>query len=922
MSKYPRVKISTSKYLHFINLSAATYLFMSAGGVLAAGLDLSGSSQNWANSADISSADRGINITGSGNKLTNSGDITSDEDAIGAVGDGNTVINHGDLFAGENLSDILAGTMDPIGGNNDNGVELDGDNNTIVNHGTVRASDDGLDVEGDGAVVKNYGNVIAYDDAIDIAGDNATVFNSGFLKTLDGSGIEITGANASITNTGTIDVGDTGIAISGTNASVSNSGTIDADNVGIVLNGVDAVLVNTGDIISQNHDGIQMFSDRGQIVNHGNIAGLHGDGIYVSGDQAEIYNYGHVNGTVDGIYVNGAFSHIYNAGEITSGHAGVEIAGGGATVLNTGSINAGTDGISINGDGVTVTNSGLITTQIDDGLDINGSHAHITNSGEISSADDGIDAFGDHNLIVNYGRVISDSDGIVANDSGGVIGSHDNTLVNYGFVQAASDGLDANGDGNHLTNYGSIVAGDNGFEAGGIGNVLSNFGTIEAEVDGINMAGPLGEVYNSGSIHAKNAGISVSGDSARVVNSGRVFVDNHLVNAAIEFRDLSADAYLALNAGSHIQGRIEFTGTNNTLHMGSGWDTMMTITGDMAEVNVTGDGQKVVVDGQRVISVDGDGAAATAINAARLRAELTGAVQQDINSRIEAAQRCEDGTTYCRNGWWINSRVAAQDGTSDNPYSHVMSINTVGIDAALDQGGMAGLLGGISFSRSEVLAENGETEATTAYFGGYYSRMFGPAFANLSLVGGYMWQDNARVFYDNTVLGGIVQSDDQTIGSTFVTPAFTLGYRTDVSQGFTLVPTIGARYTYSARKGYKEAVNSNITVDAQQEHRVDVRAQLAMDWNGYESGDFGKWNARLRGGVDLYKSTTVGEGSTAYGTALAVSDQSDSGVRPFFGFDIFYDLGERLDVSLGVEAAYDTNEVLAASGHLSSSLNF
>ncbi|WP_143521592.1 autotransporter domain-containing protein [Pseudovibrio sp. Tun.PSC04-5.I4] len=216
-----------------------------------------------------------------------------------------------------------------------------------------------------------------------------------------------------------------------------------------------------------------------------------------------------------------------------------------------------------------------------------------------------------------------------------------------------------------------------------------------------------------------------------------------------------------------------------------------------------------------------------------------------------------------------------------------------------------------------------DSESQIAYVGGYYSRMFGSLFADLSLAGGYMWQDNPRRFMDNTATGGIRDSADQTIGTVFVTPVLTLGYSQALSETTSLAPSLSARYTFSYRDGYEEEAVSEISHEAEARHRLDLRAQLAFSWSGLEPNDFGVWNTRLRGGLDISAEGGDGASSSAFGQTMTIDEGDDDlGIRPFIGLDVAYNISERFDLNLSTEVAYASNETLSANAKLNTSWKF
>lgn len=240
------------------------------------------------------------------------------DDGFSAIwlGDHNTITNNGTIAAGDNAAGIVI--------NNDN---------TITNNGTITAGADGAGVSG---------------------GDRNSVFNAGSITVGDGLGAYgiAVGFDGTVVNSGTITVGQgaTGIAADANASlpagnSVTNSGSINVGNfgIGIIVTDNHRVL-NSGGIAGGLFTiGIEAY-DNNVITNTGTIAvGTAGTGVQFLEVGNTLYNYGTIKAT------GGAFS-IESCGCSASNNTFNNMSGG---VL---------DGyLNIDGSGNTVTNSGLIT---------------------------------------------------------------------------------------------------------------------------------------------------------------------------------------------------------------------------------------------------------------------------------------------------------------------------------------------------------------------------------------------------------------------------------------------------------------------------------------------------------------------------------------------------------------------------------
>jgi uncharacterized protein with beta-barrel porin domain len=232
------------------------------------------------NNGTIAAASGATGIfAGQNNAITNTatGTITVAGDGFGIFVAGNsTVTNAGAIIIGPSVGPPAAGIL------------AISDFNTIVNAAgaTITTGDFGygIFVNGNDAKVSNAGSVVTSDGpALAVQGDRAVITNSGTMTSgALGAGIVFTGTTATITNTisGNIIGGNdaAGIFVFGDSVTITNRGTITVGD-GFLAVGIES---NT-------------FGGINNIINTGTInVGAGATGILVSGD-GKVFNSGTIN---------------------------------------------------------------------------------------------------------------------------------------------------------------------------------------------------------------------------------------------------------------------------------------------------------------------------------------------------------------------------------------------------------------------------------------------------------------------------------------------------------------------------------------------------------------------------------------------------------------------------------------------------
>lgn len=325
---------------------------------------------------------------GTGNQVTNAGIITGGDSSAGIAILGGTVTNSGTILMGSLGTGISGTTLTNTGaiqvGDGGLGMQASTDFSTIVNRGSIAAlgAGEGITATTNNNTIVNSGTIQFGGCGTGIAavGNNNTIINTGLLANVNcgggggGNGIQA-GSGSTVSNSGTIIVGDTGagiVALDGT--TTVNSGRIVAGESGTGIFSLGNV-TNTGTIIVGSSSlpfsgGIVGFTDGQHFTNSGTILGSTGTIAMASlGNDAVLTNGGTI--TVGefggGMAVNGDRGTLVNTGTIVAGDDGIGLSSSGnnATILNSGTIRVGACGLGIDtssGSGSTIVNTGRIVS--------------------------------------------------------------------------------------------------------------------------------------------------------------------------------------------------------------------------------------------------------------------------------------------------------------------------------------------------------------------------------------------------------------------------------------------------------------------------------------------------------------------------------------------------------------------------------
>ncbi len=422
--------------------------------------------------ATVSNPGSNVITLNNNNVVTNHGTISANAGTAGIIGNlGNQVVNAGTITAAGNGTGVslangsVMNTGSILAG--DLGTGISG--TTLTNTGTIQVGGGGnaMVAATDFSTIVNRGSIAALGagEGIKAATNNNTILNSGTIQFGGcGAGIAAVGNNNTITNTGLLSNvncggggGGTGIQ-AGSGSTVSNSGTIIVGDTGAGIVALDGTTtVNSGRIVA-GESGTGIFS-LGNVTNTGTI---------IVGSSVLPFSGGIVG------FTNG--QHFTNSGTIvgSTGTIAMITLGNDAVMANSGTITVGAfgGGMAVQGNRATLTNSGMIVAG-DDGVGIlsTGNNNAVRNSGtiQVGACGVGIDtSSGSGSTIVNSGRVTATGcgaigvrmgDGDTLTNSGAISGAF--SIVSFGAATVTNtgtlDGAVALAPGSALTNSGLIT---------------------------------------------------------------------------------------------------------------------------------------------------------------------------------------------------------------------------------------------------------------------------------------------------------------------------------------------------------------------------------------------------------------------------------------------------------------------------------
>ena len=413
---------------------------------------------------------------------------------------------------------VSIGASGQVRSEGNRGIFVSGTGNTVINAGTIMAHGDGVELTGANGIIRNTGLVSSsIDAALTARGAASEIANAGDLT--GQTGILSGGADALIRNSGRIDARDAGITVSGSGTFVGNSGHIQAGDFAIHATSR-VVLTNSGTLLSA-ADVAVLLQNAGIVTNTGLIQGVNGGlasgsantlelvngGRIVSHDRAVSFssailtNAGEILATRDAVVgAPGGSSVIVNGGTITAGNHGVLLQSVDfARVRNDGLIEAGAHGMVASGGAPSLRNFGEIRAAT--GMEASGvSGARVVNHGLIDAAQSGMIALGDGAVLRNTGTIAADGSAAIA-----AIALRDLRVVNIGTLTTAGDGIFLEQNSN--TDPAAVVRNAGQIDADGIGVNILSFST------GVSLR-------NAGTLHGDLAGVVALNGASLIVNGG------------------------------------------------------------------------------------------------------------------------------------------------------------------------------------------------------------------------------------------------------------------------------------------------------------------------------------------------------------------------------------------------------------------
>jgi uncharacterized protein with beta-barrel porin domain len=613
----------------------------------------------------------------------------------------------------------------------------------------------------------------------------------------------------------------------------------------------------------------------GAVFNYGAIsATFNGINAFTS---ANVTNYGTISVGSVGIYA--PTLDLTNSGTISASNSGIQ--GTTANVTNAGTISGTNSCISVTI--ANVSNSGIISSG---NLGINASNtANVTNSGSITGGSNGIRATTTAN-VTNSGTISSGDLGIYAGGTANVTNSGTITGSNYGIFTNNAN----------VTNSGAIAG--NTFDGISTTNAnVNNSGTISGVRNGISVA--TANVANSGKISGGQLGISIN--TGNVTNSGTIIGGN---GTAIRFTGASLSDTLTVLPGARFGGLVNFGGGADRVKFGPGNWILYTANFNAALSNITTSGNPFWVTPNSIVVAEISNFGA--INRAML--DITGwissmlpdspvfepstnpaasafAAIQLVSPQIEEAfasfpsalpyapttpvfkgGAVSDGAG---NAFWAKGFAGRREQDTTGNFLGAITKGfggAIGYDHRFNPAFQLGGFVGMSNNQADMNLNAGSVDIDTA-FGGVYARtLFGPAFLDLSFIGGQLDNSSKR-----NIGGGLnLETASADYDGWFVNPAAALGYRYAIANGVTLTPALKVRYLKSQFDGYTETGSStNLTVSGWDSAVFEERAEVSLASVQYFGGD-----SRI-----LFRMT---------GGALAQQRQGDSNIGlTFSGQSLF-----------------------------------
>lgn len=399
----------------------------------------------------------------------------------------------------------------------------------VSNTGLIEGSSSGIYITGAAGTVTNSGTIHGLGDGFPgmELNDGGRVSNSGVVI----GGIYVRHTPGTIINSGTVEIPTTATGVYlGDGGRFSNSGTIDSTGRGVDIDGGGTVVNATGGLIeaANNSAGVEFFAGTAGAVlveNHGTISAsgngvaLHDGGKVVNSGQ--IYSQGNAYAAV---FIEDASGSVVNSGRLQGAGAGVSLATTGSVVNEQGGF---IDGVGANGHGIDLAEGGTVVNYggvygHEDGLSVSNAPGTLINSNDVSTG-----LAGSTGVYLQQGGLVVNEQGkyITGAKYGIVVHSGDATIVNAGKILGGS-GVSVQ------FSYGGagLVVVDPGAIFSGLVEGPGTAGILElAQGSGIGTLGGFGTSFVSFGTLAVDAkavwALSGYADGYGIVNDGRIIVE-------------------------------------------------------------------------------------------------------------------------------------------------------------------------------------------------------------------------------------------------------------------------------------------------------------------------------------------------------------------------------------------------------------
>ena len=532
-----------------INVSGGTHALISA---VSTAVAMSGINLAVQNAGTIHGGAAGMSLSGGGYVTNQSGGYISGGSYLGLVlapgtaGTGNfTIRNDGTIRSGIT---VAAGSGSIVSIYNNSGGLLTGSpavsaasQATVHNAGSITG-----DVTlGSGGFFSNTGT-LKFGNVNGVVMGAAGVISNGAVISGNVHGAMLTAGGYLANNAGAIVYGTTAVSAAGANATVTNRGTIQAPSghLGVLATGTGFTLSNTGVV-----NGIVQLQAGGKVVNVIPGGGLTG-------------------GTIDGgVTVSGNAGTVLNAGTIGTDFGatyGVQLQAGGRVVNGVGGTITGHTGVTISSDNSTLQNYGLIKGSFGTAVQASGANDVVQ-------------------LAPGYqfsGTVTGNSTGTLELQSfaaAGTVGGISTEFVGFGVVQVDTGAHWQLTGSNTLTSGQQLliqsgatlsITGSGGlFQAG---TTLTNAGLLSLVSVNVNDSGAL---VNNGTIIVDPSTLTVgalTGTGTLDIDTGSSVTTTGTVSSGQTITFIGSSGQLQINDLADFGGIIDGFGPGQTIAFGGG----------------------------------------------------------------------------------------------------------------------------------------------------------------------------------------------------------------------------------------------------------------------------------------------------------------------------------------------------------------